>query len=186
MEIRIITAKKEEEKNAALALRRDVFVREQQVPESLEQDEWDETATHFLAYVSDAAVGTARFRLIAPKVAKVERVARPPPLPRARNRPRADGNGRTPRRRIGGFGNRPSLPRPCGSLLRKIGISGSGRSLYGCGHPSPENVQAAFGKVNLSASGQVKLPPGPFQRCGFREGRDRECRGVLRENRTPR
>ncbi len=75
MEIRVITAKKEEEKNAALALRRDVFVREQQVPESLEQDEWDETATHFLAYVSDAAVGTARFRLIAPKVAKVERVA---------------------------------------------------------------------------------------------------------------
>lgn len=75
MEIRVITAEEKEEKSAALALRRDVFVREQQVPESLEQDEWDATATHFLAYVSDAVAGTARFRLIAPKVAKVERVA---------------------------------------------------------------------------------------------------------------
>jgi predicted GNAT family N-acyltransferase len=75
MEIRIIKAEKEEEKNAALALRRDVFVKEQQVPESLEQDEWDATASHFLVYVSDSVVGTARFRLIAPKVGKVERVA---------------------------------------------------------------------------------------------------------------
>lgn len=75
MEIRVTIAEKEEEKSAALALRRDVFVKEQQVPEELEQDEWDATATHFLAYVSDAIVGTGRLRSIGPKVAKVERVA---------------------------------------------------------------------------------------------------------------
>lgn len=75
MEIRITVAKKEEEINAALDLRRDVFVREQQVPESLEQDEWDSTAIHFLAYASDLVVGTARLRPIGSKTAKVERVA---------------------------------------------------------------------------------------------------------------
>jgi predicted GNAT family N-acyltransferase len=75
MELRVTIAETAEEKNAALALRWDVFVQEQRVPESLEQDEWDATATHFLAYAGDDAVGTARLRPVGPKVAKVERVA---------------------------------------------------------------------------------------------------------------
>ena len=38
--------------NAAFALRREVFVWEQHVPEALENDEYDLTATHFVAVVA--------------------------------------------------------------------------------------------------------------------------------------
>ena len=59
----------------ALAVRRAVFVEEQGVPEHLEVDGSDESATHFVAYDSDRPVGAARFRPYDDSTAKVERVA---------------------------------------------------------------------------------------------------------------
>ncbi|MGH7832656.1 MAG: GNAT family N-acetyltransferase [Candidatus Binatia bacterium] len=44
----------------AFSIRLRVFVREQGVPEDIELDRDDETATHFLAVVGANAVGTAR------------------------------------------------------------------------------------------------------------------------------
>ena len=43
-----------------LEIRRIVFIEEQNVPEDLERDAYDQTAAHFLAYLDGAAVGTAR------------------------------------------------------------------------------------------------------------------------------
>ncbi|MEF8789904.1 MAG: GNAT family N-acetyltransferase [Haloarculaceae archaeon] len=60
---------------AALALRREVFIEEQDVPEDLEIDGRDEEATHFLARADGDPVGTARLRDYGEGVAKVERVA---------------------------------------------------------------------------------------------------------------
>jgi ElaA protein len=45
------------------ALRREVFVEEQDVPEALERDEHDETALHLLATWDGRPVGTARMLL---------------------------------------------------------------------------------------------------------------------------
>ncbi|MCW5721428.1 MAG: GNAT family N-acetyltransferase [Devosia sp.] len=60
--------------NAAFALRREVFVREQQVPEEEEHDSYDLTATHFVAVAEGEVVGT--LRLIAlPEHVKIGRVA---------------------------------------------------------------------------------------------------------------
>ena len=41
-------------------IRTTVFIEEQNVPEELEWDEYDDTSTHFLAYYNDTPVGTAR------------------------------------------------------------------------------------------------------------------------------
>ena len=43
-------------------IRRTVFIEEQSVPEALEWDEHDQTATHFLVRVDNAAVATARLK----------------------------------------------------------------------------------------------------------------------------
>ena len=43
-------------------IRRTVFIEEQSVPEALEWDEYDKTATHFLARVDNTAVATARLK----------------------------------------------------------------------------------------------------------------------------
>ncbi|KKB86429.1 acetyltransferase [Devosia limi DSM 17137] len=60
--------------NAAFALRREVFVWEQKVPEEDEHDAHDLTATHFVAIVEGEVVGT--LRLIArPEHTKIGRVA---------------------------------------------------------------------------------------------------------------
>jgi predicted GNAT family N-acyltransferase len=67
--------------DAAIAVRRDVFVEGQGVPEDRELDGRDDEATHFLARDGDAVVGTARLREYddgegdEPRTAKVERVA---------------------------------------------------------------------------------------------------------------
>ena len=59
----------------AVSVRYDVFVDEQGVPEDLEVDEHEDTATHFVAYDDGAAVGAARLREYEAGVGKVERVA---------------------------------------------------------------------------------------------------------------
>ncbi|WP_338720869.1 GNAT family N-acetyltransferase [Devosia sp. XK-2] len=60
--------------NAAFALRREVFVWEQNVPEDEEHDQYDLTATHFVAIVDGEVVGTLRL-VDLPEHAKIGRVA---------------------------------------------------------------------------------------------------------------
>lgn len=48
------------DRDAAYAVRYDVFVTEQQVPAELELDELDDAADHFVAYDDDEAVGAGR------------------------------------------------------------------------------------------------------------------------------
>jgi predicted GNAT family N-acyltransferase len=60
--------------NAAFALRREVFVWEQKVPEEEENDEYDLTATHFVAILEGEVVGTLRL-ITLPEHTKIGRVA---------------------------------------------------------------------------------------------------------------
>ena len=60
--------------NAAFALRREVFVWEQKVPEEEENDADDLTATHFVAIVAGEVVGTLRL-IDKPEHTKIGRVA---------------------------------------------------------------------------------------------------------------
>jgi predicted GNAT family N-acyltransferase len=74
----VFIATDEEMRDDAFAVRRAVFVDEQGVPEELEWDEYEETATHLVAYDEGRPVGAARFReydLDGDRVCKVERVA---------------------------------------------------------------------------------------------------------------
>lgn len=60
--------------NAAFALRREVFVWEQKVPEAEEHDDYDMTATHFVAIGEGEVVGTLRL-IDLPEHVKIGRVA---------------------------------------------------------------------------------------------------------------
>jgi predicted GNAT family N-acyltransferase len=60
--------------NLAFNIRREVFVWEQHVPEALEHDEYDASATHFVAIVEGEVVGTLRI-VDLPQHAKIGRVA---------------------------------------------------------------------------------------------------------------
>ena len=51
-----------EEKEQLSSVRRQVFIIEQQVPEALEWDEFDETATHLVAAIDGNIIGTARLK----------------------------------------------------------------------------------------------------------------------------
>lgn len=59
---------------ACMAIRRQVFVQEQHVPEELEQDEHDATALHLLVTLDGRPVGTARL-LIDGAEGRIGRVA---------------------------------------------------------------------------------------------------------------
>ena len=63
------------ERQAALALRRAVFVGEQGVAPEAELDEHDPAAAHLVARLDGEVVGTLRWRVVAPGVGKIERVA---------------------------------------------------------------------------------------------------------------
>ena len=58
----------------AFSIRRQVFCIEQNVPEEIEMDEFDDKAIHILAYIDDKPIGTARWRLTEDG-AKMERFA---------------------------------------------------------------------------------------------------------------
>ncbi len=58
----------------ALAIRRQVFCIEQNVSEEIEMDEFDDVATHILAFINDKPAGTARWRFTE-EGAKMERFA---------------------------------------------------------------------------------------------------------------
>lgn len=62
--------------DACFAIRREVFVEEQAVPEAMEYDEFDATALHFLARREGAPAATARVVFKeGGRVAKIGRVA---------------------------------------------------------------------------------------------------------------
>ncbi|MEP7055607.1 MAG: GNAT family N-acetyltransferase [Actinomycetota bacterium] len=58
----------------AYAVRRNVFIIEQQVPESIERDHLDRTAEHVVAYVDGVAAGAGRL-VVEGGVGKVGRMA---------------------------------------------------------------------------------------------------------------
>ncbi len=58
-----------------MAIRMEVFVREQHVPLELEMDDLDQAATHYLATLDGAPVATARTRVDDDGTAYIERVA---------------------------------------------------------------------------------------------------------------
>jgi len=60
---------------AISAIRTQVFQVEQGVDAALEFDGKDQTATHFLAFIGDEAVGTVRIRSLDLQTAKLERLA---------------------------------------------------------------------------------------------------------------
>lgn len=60
--------------NAAFALRREVFVWEQKVPEAEENDHYDLEATHYVALTEGEVVGTLRLVMLEQHV-KIGRVA---------------------------------------------------------------------------------------------------------------
>lgn len=73
--ISVIKIRKKEEKDLAFAIRRRVFVEEQEVDASEEYDDDDEKSTHFLAYCEGVACGTARWRFKEQGIIKLERFA---------------------------------------------------------------------------------------------------------------
>ena len=58
----------------ALEVRRQVFIVEQKVPETVERDAYDQTATHIVAIVDGNVVGVVRL-LFLPEHVKIGRVA---------------------------------------------------------------------------------------------------------------
>lgn len=64
----------EHEREAAFTVRKKVFVEEQGVPLSMEIDEFDQSASHFIVYDGPKAIAAGRIRNIASDIGKVERV----------------------------------------------------------------------------------------------------------------
>ncbi|QUW21693.1 GNAT family N-acetyltransferase [Sporosarcina sp. Marseille-Q4063] len=71
-DVKIVTTSGERED--AFSVRRKVFVEEQGVPLSLELDELDETADHFVVYTENTPIGAGRIRESDSGIGKVERV----------------------------------------------------------------------------------------------------------------
>lgn len=71
MHVKIVSNEKEYQD--ALDVRRNVFIKEQQVPEELELDEYEETATHFVVYDGEQPIGAGRCRKVE-NACKVERI----------------------------------------------------------------------------------------------------------------
>lgn len=71
-DVKLVTS--DEDRERAFTLRKEVFVHEQGVPLSLELDEHDATAIHFIVNDGEDTIATARLREIEPKIGKVERV----------------------------------------------------------------------------------------------------------------
>ncbi len=67
-------AASEQEREAAFTVRKKVFVEEQGVPLTMEIDEHDTSADHFVVYDGPNAIAAGRIRTIASEVGKVERV----------------------------------------------------------------------------------------------------------------
>ncbi|ELZ23625.1 GNAT family acetyltransferase [Halosimplex carlsbadense 2-9-1] len=75
MSVDVRVADDEADREAALSVRREVFIDEQGVPEDIEMDGRDDEAVHFVATDDGDPVGAARLREVEAGVGKVERVA---------------------------------------------------------------------------------------------------------------
>jgi len=77
MEFKVLITTDIKERAKAFAIRRKVFIEEQNVPDEMEIDEFDDSldTKHVLVYRHDHAVGTARFRPYSDNVLKIERLA---------------------------------------------------------------------------------------------------------------
>ncbi|MFC7140304.1 GNAT family N-acetyltransferase [Halosimplex aquaticum] len=75
MSVDVRAADSDADREAALSVRREVFIQEQGVPEDIEMDGKDDEAVHFVATDGDEPVGAARLREVESGVGKVERVA---------------------------------------------------------------------------------------------------------------
>ena len=65
----------DEDLERAFEVRREVFVREQGVPEDIELDEDDKKALHMVVREGDRVIGTARVLFLTIDLAKIERMA---------------------------------------------------------------------------------------------------------------
>ena len=65
----------EQASREAYAIRQEVFIREQGVPEDMELDKYDSEATHVLAYQNARCIGTARMVRLDAKNAQIGRMA---------------------------------------------------------------------------------------------------------------
>jgi predicted GNAT family N-acyltransferase len=74
MSLHVIKITQDEELKSAFNVREKVFVVEQEVDPAEEYDEFEATSTHFLAWLHDQPVGTARWRFTSNGV-KLERFA---------------------------------------------------------------------------------------------------------------
>ena len=72
--INVFPIRSKTELDVAFAIRRAVFVEEQHVPAADEYDEFETQSQHFLAYLDEQPVGTARWRRTS-KGVKLERFA---------------------------------------------------------------------------------------------------------------
>ena len=72
--IRVKKIENQQELDEAFEIRREVFIVGQDCPEEEEFDDFDEEATHFIAYVKGEPAGTCRFRTTS-KGVKLERFA---------------------------------------------------------------------------------------------------------------
>ncbi|MHA6258474.1 GNAT family N-acetyltransferase [Sporosarcina sp. CAU 1771] len=70
----VTIAQTDGERQDAFFIRQKVFVEEQGVPLSLELDELDKTATHFVVYTENTPIAAGRFRETTDGIGKVERV----------------------------------------------------------------------------------------------------------------
>ncbi|MFC4320603.1 GNAT family N-acetyltransferase [Litchfieldia salsa] len=69
----VIEVKNYQELEDAYLVRREVFVKEQEVPEELEIDEFEDTAKHVVLYDKEHPVGAGRFRIVD-GIGKAERI----------------------------------------------------------------------------------------------------------------
>jgi predicted GNAT family N-acyltransferase len=74
MSLHVIKITQDEQLKSAFNVREKVFVVEQEVDPAEEYDEFEATSTHFLAWLHDQPVGTARWRFTSNGV-KLERFA---------------------------------------------------------------------------------------------------------------
>lgn len=72
--IQVIRAERAQDRSAAFRVREQVFVLEQQVPREAENDAFEETARHYLAYCEGVPCGAARWRVTDQGI-KLERFA---------------------------------------------------------------------------------------------------------------
>ncbi|PKG25573.1 GNAT family N-acetyltransferase [Niallia nealsonii] len=71
--MKVTIVKTEKELEDAFAIRRTVFVDEQQVPLEEEMDQFEKDSTHFVLYNNQKPVGAGRYRLVD-NYGKVERI----------------------------------------------------------------------------------------------------------------